>query len=72
MRKRSILKKAANKSKREEDVRRYKDKRNLVVKFNIQAKRQYFMSIQSKKIDNDKKFWKTVKPLFSEREDHID
>ena len=66
-RKRSILKKAANSSKREEDVRKYKDQRNLVVKLNIQAKRQYFMSLQSKTIDNDKKFWKTVKPLFSNK-----
>ena len=67
MRKRSILKKAANNSKREEDVRKCKEQRNLVVKLNIQAKRQYFMSIQSKTIDNDKKFWKTVKPLFSNK-----
>ena len=34
------------------------------MKLNIQAKRQHFMSLQSKTIDNDKKFWKTVKPLF--------
>ena len=34
------------------------------MKLNIQAKRQYFMSMQSKTIDNDKKFWKTVKHLF--------
>ena len=67
MRKRSTLKNVANKSKREEDIRKYKDQRNLVVKLNIQAKRQFFMSIQSKTIDNDKKFWKTVKPLFSNK-----
>ena len=67
MRIRSSLKKVANNSKREEDVRKYKNQRNLVVKLNIQAKRQYFMSIQSKTIDNDKKFWKTVKPLFSNK-----
>ena len=52
----NVLKKAANNSKREEDVRKYKEQRNLVVKLNIQAKRQYFMSMQSKTIDNDKKF----------------
>ena len=48
-------------------LRKYKDQRNLVVKLNIQAKRQFFMSIQSKTIDNDEKFWKTVKPLFSNK-----
>ena len=67
MRKRSILKKVANNSKREEDVGKYKDQRNLVVKLNIQAKRQHFKSLQSKTIDNDKKFWKTVKPPFSSK-----
>ena len=67
MRKRSILKKVANNSKREEDVRKYKEQKNLVVELNTQAKRQYFMSMQSKKIDNDKKFWNTVKPLFSNK-----
>ena len=37
------------------------------MKLNIQAKRQYFMSIRAKTIDKDKKFWKTVKPLFSNK-----
>ena len=37
------------------------------MKLNIQVKRQYFMSIQSKTIGNDKKFWKAVKPLFSNK-----
>ena len=49
------------------NIRKYKDQRNLVVKLNIQAKRQSFTSIQSKTMDNDKKFWKTVKPLFSNK-----
>ena len=29
------------------------------------AKRAYYKSIQAKSIENDKQFWKTVKPLFS-------
>ena len=64
---RSTLKNIANRSKREEDIRKYKDQRNLVVKLNVKAKKQHFTSIQSKTIDNEKKFWKTVKPLFSNR-----
>ena len=34
---------------------------------NVKAEKQHFMSIQSKIIDNEKNFWKTVKPLFSNR-----
>ena len=67
MTRRSTLKKIVNRTKREEDVRKYKDQRNLVVKLNVKAKKQHFMSIQAKTIDNEKKFWKTVKPLFSNR-----
>ena len=37
---RSTLKHIANRSKREEDVRKYKDQRNLVV--NVKAKKQHF------------------------------
>ena len=36
-----------------------------VVNLNKQIKRENFKSIQSKTIENDKKFCKTVKPLFS-------
>ena len=57
------LKNIANKIKREQDVRKFKDQRNLIVKLNIKAKRDYFKSIQFKSIENDKQFWETVKPL---------
>ncbi len=62
---RSRLKNVANKTKRQEDIKRYRDQRNIVVKLNRNAKREYYRSIQAKSIKNDKKFWKTVKPLFS-------
>ena len=48
-------------------TRKYKDQRNPVVKLTLEAKNQHFMSIQAKLVDNDRKFWKTVKPLFSNR-----
>ena len=32
---------------------------------NKKAKREYFKSISIKSIDNDRKFWKMVKPTFS-------
>ena len=53
---RSTLKKIANRSKLEEDVRKFKDQRKLVVKLNVKAKKQNFMSIMLKTIDNEKKF----------------
>ena len=43
------------------------DQRNLVVTLNLQAKTQHFMSVQGKTVDSDRKFWKTIKPLFSNR-----
>ena len=61
------MKNIANKAKREQDIRRFKDQRNLVEKLNVKAKRDYFKSIQSKSIENDKQFWKTVKPLFTNK-----
>ena len=65
MTRRSMLKNFAIWSNREEDIRKYKDQRNLVLKLNVRARKQHFMSIQAKTVDNDRKFWKTVKPLFS-------
>ena len=62
---RTNLKRKANKTKKEEDFRRYKKQRNLIVKMNKKAKRDYYKSISPKSIDNDKKFWKMVKPMFS-------
>ena len=46
--KRSTLKDVANKSKREEDIRKYIDERNLEVKLVIQYKKQHFMLMQLK------------------------
>ena len=63
--KRTRLKNIANETKREEDIKRYREQRNLVVKVNTNTKRAYYKSIQAKSIENDKQFWKTVKPLFS-------
>ena len=63
--KRTNPKNVANKSKREADIRNLKYQRNHVVNLKIKTKREYFKSIQSKTIENDKNFGKTVKPLFS-------
>eukprot|EP00794_Sanderia_malayensis_P000652 gene652-1320_t len=62
---RSQLKNIANKTNKKEDIKRYREQRNVVVRMNKNAKREYYRSIQAKSIENDKKFWKTMKPLFS-------
>eukprot|EP00794_Sanderia_malayensis_P018339 gene18339-20183_t len=62
---RSQLKNIANKTNKKEDIKRYREQRNVVVRMNKNAKREYYRSIQAKSIENDKKFWKTIKPLFS-------
>ena len=64
---RTALKNIANKTKCEQDIRKYRNQRNLVVKLNRNSRRSYFRSIQSKSIENDKKFWKTVTPLFTNK-----
>ena len=51
--KRTRLKNIANETKREEDIKRYRQQRNLVVKVNTNAKCTYYKSIQAKSIEND-------------------
>ena len=59
------LKKIANKTKNRDDIRCYKKQRNLIVNMNRKAKKDYYKSISPKSIDNDRKLWKMMKPLFS-------
>ena len=63
--KRSRLKKRANKSGTTNDREKYKKQRNKVVKLNREAKRKFYQSLDANSVDNDNKFWKTVKPMFS-------
>ena len=44
----------------------YKKQRNLFTNL-LQVKREYFGKLDHKKISDNKIFWKTVKPLFSEK-----
>ena len=41
--------------------------RNLCVTLLRKAKRQYFSNLEPKLITDNKKFWKSVKPLFSDK-----
>ena len=65
--KRSALKRIARKAKLDDDIRKYKDQRSLGVKFDSQSEKYHFKMVQSERIDNDKEFWKTVIPLFSNK-----
>ena len=62
---RTRLKTRANKSGNDEDRKKYKQQRNLIVSMNRKAKRDLYHSVDINAIDNDKKFWKAVKPMFS-------
>ena len=65
--KRTRLKNIANKSKSHDDFQRYKKQRNLVVKINRLAKRQFYANLDPTVVGKDKVFWKTFKPIFSEQ-----
>ena len=62
---RTRLKKIANKSGSEYDIKRYRVQRNLVVKMNKDAKRTYYSKLNPTEAGKEKTFWKTFKPLFS-------
>ena len=62
---RTRLKNRAAKSGSEEDYKKYKRQGNLIVSMNRKAKRDFYHSVKVNTIDNDKKFWRTVKPVFS-------
>ena len=62
---RSRLKNIANKTKKETDINKFKSQRNLVLKVNRKLKRDFYKSVDPKKINTDKNFWKMVKPMVS-------
>ena len=64
---RTRLKNIANKTKRPEDIDRYKAQRNLVVKLNRKEKRNFFANLDPVTVGKEESFWKTFKPLFSEK-----
>ena len=65
--KRTSLKKRANKTGNEEDLKKYKQQINLIVSTNRKSKRNFYNSVYINAIDSDRKFWNAVKPMFSNR-----
>ena len=69
---RSKLRNKFLKDKNEQSRNDYRKQRNLCVAFVRRAKQQYFSSLDLNLIADNKKFWKTVKPLFSDKISHKD
>ena len=63
---RTRLKNKANKSYDENDLQRYREQRNLIVKMNRHAKKEYFKNLDPKDVTKSKRFWKTLKPMLSD------
>ena len=66
MMQRTRLKNKANKSHDERDLQRYRQQRNLIVKMNRRAKKEYFKSLDLKDLTKNKRFWKSLQPMFSD------
>ena len=64
---RSRFKNNLNKQKPDENWDNYKKQRNFCVKLLCQTKEKYFSDINVKSISEKKKFWKTIKPFFSNK-----
>ena len=67
---RSKLRNKLLKTKNEESRRRFNRQRNLCVRLLRKTKRCFFGKLEHKLVSDDKKFWKTVDPLFSEKAFH--
>ena len=64
---RSRLKNNLNKQRSDENWNSYKKQRNFCVKILRQTKEKYFSDINVRSIYDNKKFWKTIKPFFSNK-----
>ena len=64
---RSRLKNRYYKNKTLENWEKYTRIRNICVKMTLKAKKSYFNNININSLVDNKKFWKTVKPLFSDK-----
>ena len=56
-----------NRTRTNENWKAYKRQRNLCIKSLRQNTKIYYVELDPKVVNDNKKFWKTVKPLFSNR-----
>ena len=64
---RSRLKNNLNKQRSDENWKNYKKQRDFCVKLLRQTKEKFFSDINVKSISDNKNFWKTIKPFFSNK-----
>ena len=64
---RSKLRNQFLKTKTQDSKMKYNKQRNLCVSLTRKAKRSYYENLDLKDITDSKKFWATVKPLFSNK-----
>ena len=64
---RSRLRNIFNKNKTDSAKAAYKKQRNICTSLFRKAKSDYYSNLNTNSITDNKKFWKTVKPLFSEK-----
>ena len=65
---RSKLKNKYNKNPTEENKVSYKRQRNFCVSLLKKEKKKYYNNLDIKIFQDNKKFWKTIKPLFSDKQ----
>ena len=63
----SRLKNINNKKRSYSNCDKYKKQRNFCVKLLRKTKQDYFNNIDIKSVSDNKKFWKTIKPYFSNK-----
>ena len=64
---RSRLKNIYNKKRSYDNWDKYKKQRNFCMKLLRKTKQDYFNNIDIKSVSDNKKFWKTIKPYFSNK-----
>ena len=69
---RSRLKNKYNKNPNEENRILYKKQRNFCVSILRKEKKKYYNNLDLRIFDDNKKFWRTVKPLFSDKQKVLD
>ena len=65
--KRSFLENKYYKNMTEENKKAYKKQKNFCDRLSRKKKSEYYSNLDTKNITDNKKFWKTVKPLFTDK-----
>ena len=69
---RSKLKNLFNKNPNDENKRLYKRQRNLCVSLLRKVKKNYYNNLDLKIFEDNRKFWRSIKPLFSDKQKILD